>query len=120
MISHIGVAMLYVSDQQESVDFYVDKFGFTKTTDAEMFPGARWIEVKPPNGPTTIAIHNAEAFGRKPGEGAYLTFACDDIEATVNELRAAGVTVTDPVTEPWGTYAKADGPDGHEIQIHQK
>lgn len=120
MITHVGVAMLYVGDQQESVHFYVNKFGFTKTTDTEMMPGVRWIEVTPPGGQTTIAIHQADAFGRQPGEGAYLTFACDDIEATVAELRDRGVEVTDPVAEPWGTYAKASGPDGHEIQIHQK
>lgn len=120
MITHIGVAMLYVSDQRESVDFYVNKLGFRKIVDQEMFPGARWIEVAPPGAETTIAIHDAATFGRQPGEGAYLTFACNDIHATVTELRNAGVTVTDPIVEPWGTYIKAHGPDGHEIQIHQK
>ncbi|KAB2352278.1 VOC family protein [Actinomadura rudentiformis] len=120
MITHIGVAILYVSDQQETVDFYVEKLGFNKTTDAEMFAGTRWIEVTPPSGQTTIAIHDAATFGKQPGEGAYLTFTCDDIQATVAELREAGVTVTDPVEEPWGTYAHVDGPDGHQIQIHQK
>ncbi|GGS62164.1 lactoylglutathione lyase [Planobispora rosea] len=120
MITHIGVAVLYVSDQQESVDFYVEKLGFTKTTDAEMSEGTRWIEVTPPNGQTAIAIHDAAAFGKQPGEGAYLTFTCDDIQATVDGLRNAGVTVTDPTEEPWGIYAHIDGPDGHRIQIHQK
>ncbi|GAA2598581.1 VOC family protein [Actinomadura fulvescens] len=120
MITHIGVAMLYVSDQQESVDFYVEKLGFTKTTDAEMFEGTRWIEVTPPNGQTSMAIHDAATFGKRPGEGAYLTFTCDDLQATVAELRGRGVTVTDPTEEPWGTYALVEGPDGHQIQIHQK
>ncbi|MFG1946361.1 VOC family protein [Nonomuraea sp. NPDC048826] len=120
MISHVGVAMLYVGDQQETVDFFVNTFGFAKTTDAEMMPGVRWIEVTPPNGQTTIAVHDAATFGKQPGEGAYLTYACDDLAATVAELRARGAEVTDPVEEPWGTYAKVTGPDNHEIQIHQK
>lgn len=120
MITHISVAVMYVSDQQKSVDFYVDKLGFTKTTDAEMWPGARWVEVTPPGGQTSITIHSAADFGRKAGEGAYLTFACDDIASTLQQLRAAGVTVTDPVEEPWGTYIKATDPDGHEVMISKK
>ncbi|MFC6580370.1 VOC family protein [Planomonospora parontospora] len=114
------MAVLYVSDQQESVDFYVGKLGFKKTADAEMPEGTRWIEVTPPNGQTAMAIHDAAASGKQPGEGAYLTFTCDDIRATVGELRNAGVTVTDPIEAPWGTYAHVEGPDGHRIQIHQK
>ncbi|MGW6505511.1 VOC family protein [Nonomuraea angiospora] len=120
MITHINVAVMYVADQQQSVDFYVDKLGFTKTVDAEMWPGARWVEVKPPNGQTSITLHSAEAFGKKPGAGAYLTFACDDIDETVRQLREVGVTVTDPVKEAWGTYIKATDPDGHEVMISKK
>ncbi|MEU6784443.1 VOC family protein [Nonomuraea angiospora] len=120
VITHINVAVMYVADQQRSVDFYVDKLGFTKTVDAEMWPGARWVEVKPPNGQTSITLHSAEAFDKKPGEGAYLTFACDDIDETVRQLRALGVTVTDPVEESWGTYIKATDPDGHEVMISKK
>ncbi|PZG53899.1 lactoylglutathione lyase [Spongiactinospora gelatinilytica] len=88
MITHISVAVMYVTDQQRSVDFYVGKLGFTKTMDAEKWPGARWVEVTPPGGQTSITLHSAAAFGKSPGEGAYLTFACDDIDATVTQLRA--------------------------------
>lgn len=69
---------------------------------------------------TSIVLSSAEAFGKQPGEGAYLHFACDDIHATVSDLRAAGVTVTDPEQQPWGTFAKASDPDGHEVQIKQR
>lgn len=120
MITHVSVAVMYVADQERSVDFYIDKLGFEKLVDQEMFPGARWIEVRPPQGQTSIVLSSAEAFDKEPGEGAYLTFACDDIVATVEELRAVGVEVTDPVEEPWGTYCKATDPDGHEVQIAQK
>lgn len=120
MITHIDVAVMYVADQQRSVDFYVGKLGFTKTVDAEMWPGARWVEVKPPHGQTSITLHSAEAFGKKPGEGAYLIFACDDIDETVRRLRELGVTVTDPVKEPWGTYIKVTDPDGHEVMVCKK
>jgi predicted enzyme related to lactoylglutathione lyase len=82
--------------------------------------GSRWLEVVPPKGQTSVVLSSAAAFDKQPGEGAYLTFACDDIQATVNELRARGVSVTDPIEEPWGTYIKATDPDGHQVQISQK
>ena len=120
MITPVSVAVMYVADQERSLEFYVGKLGFEELVDEEMFPGARWIEVRPPHGQTSIVLSSAKAFDKEPGEGAYLTFACDDIVATVEQLRAAGVEVTDPVEEPWGTYCKATDPDGHEVQIAQK
>jgi len=120
MITHVGAAVMYVADQDASLEFYVDKLGFTKKVDEEIFPGARWLELVPPKGQTSVVLSSAAAFDKQPGEGAYLTFACDDIQTTVKELRERGVTVTDPVEEPWGTYVKATDPDGHQVQIAQK
>jgi lactoylglutathione lyase len=110
VISHVSVAVMYVADQDKSLDFYVGKFGFAKKIDEEMWPGARWVEVVPPKGQTSIVLSSAAAFDKQPGEGAYLTFACDDIHSTVKELRERGVTVTDPVEEPWGDIHQGDGP----------
>jgi lactoylglutathione lyase len=117
VISHVKSAVMYVGDQQRSLDFYTGKLGFAKVVDEEMWPGARWVEVLPPGGQTSIVLSSAVAFGKRPGEGAFLTFACDDVHATCRELRAAGVEVTDPVEEAWGTYIKATDPDGHHVQI---
>jgi lactoylglutathione lyase len=66
-----------------------------------------------------IVLSSAAKFDKEQG-GAYVTFACDDIHTTVRELRELGVTVTDPVEEPWGTYIKGTDPDGHQVQISQK
>lgn len=120
MITHVSVAVMYLSDQDASLEFHVNKLGFDKTIDEEMWPGARWLEIVPPKGQTSIVLSNTAAFEKQPGEGAFLTFACDHIDTTVKELREGGVTVTDPVEEPWGTYIKATDPDGHQVQIAQK
>lgn len=120
MITHVGTAMLYVADQQVSLRFYRDVLGFSVVSDENMGGGFRWLELAPPDGSTTIALHNADSAGKEAGEGAYLTFACDDIWATVDELRTRGAKVTDPDEQSWGAYAFIDGPDGHQVQIHQK
>ena len=120
MITHVSKAIMYVADQDRSLDFYVHRLGFEKIVDEEMWPGARWVELRPPSAQTSIVLSAAEQFDKTPGEGAYLTFACDDIHDTVKQLRAAGVEVTDPVKEPWGTYIKATDPDGHGFQISEQ
>lgn len=111
---------MYVADQQRSEDFYVGQLGFTKVTDEEMVPGARWLEVRPPGGQTSLVLSSAEAFGKQPGEGAYLHFASEDVHETAKQLREAGVTVTDPEEQPWGTFIRATDPDGHQVQITQQ
>ena len=120
MITHVGTAMLYVSDQEESLRFYRDLLGFRVVTDVAMGPGARWLELAPPGGTTTITLHDAALDGKRPGEGAYLTFVCDDVATTVAELRARGARVSAPEVQPWGTFAFVDGPDGHRVQFHTK
>ncbi|MGB3827516.1 MAG: VOC family protein [Ornithinimicrobium sp.] len=120
MITHIGTAMLYVSDQEASLAFYRDLLGFSVVTDQDMGNDARWLELSTPEGSTTIALHDAARDGKQPGEGAYLTFACDDVTATVEELRSKGADVSEPHEQPWGTFAFVEGPDQHRVQIHQK
>lgn len=120
MITNVASAVLYVGDQEEALAFYRDVLGFDVVTDADMGGGARWIEVRPPGARTSIALSAAAAFGRAPGEGAHLTFTADDVAATVAELRSKGATVSDPISEPWGTYATVDAPDGHQVQFHER
>ncbi|WP_280268103.1 VOC family protein [Nocardia wallacei] len=117
MITHVSHAVMYVADQAASLRFYTEQLGFELLRDEEMFPGARWIEVVPPGARTSIVLSAAATFDKKPGEGAYLHFACDDIHATRAQLAAAGVAVTDVTTEPWGTYIQATDPDGHQVMI---
>ncbi|RDI44643.1 VOC family protein [Nocardia mexicana] len=117
MITRISHAVMYVADQAASVRFYVQQLGFELVRDDEMFPGARWVEVVPPGAQTSIVLSPAAAFGKQPGEGAYLHFACDDVHATRERLSAAGVEVSDVTVEPWGTYFTAADPDGNQVMI---
>lgn len=120
MITNVAAAVLYVGDQDEALAFYRDILGFDLVTDADMGGGARWIEVRPHGAQTSIVLSAASASGKDPGEGAHLTFTADDVAATVAELRSRGATVSDPVSEPWGTYATVEAPDGHRLQFHER
>ena len=120
MITSIASAILYVSDQDEALAFYRDILGFEVIMDADMGAGARWLEVKPPHAQTSIVLSAAEPFGKQPGDGAFLTFAADDVAETVAQLRARGAVTSDVVREPWGTYATVDAPDGHKLQFNER
>jgi lactoylglutathione lyase len=118
MITRIHWAMLAVADQDTMVEFFVDKLGFDKRTDAEMWPGARWIEVAPKGERTGLVLSSAAAFGREPSTEYPVGFSCADLPGTVEQLRAAGLSVTDPVTEPWGTYVRITDPEGRQLLVN--
>jgi len=126
VITHVSGTVMYVADQDASRAFYVDRLGFRVVRDEEIGPGDRWLEVVPPGGQTSIVLAAAADFGRQPGEGAELAFACEDIHATVRQLREAGVKITDPLEVPWGRTgasikaAKTTDPDGNDIVIAER
>lgn len=113
MISQLNVVTLYVADAERSLDFFVRQLGFEKRTEVEMSPGRWWHEIGLPGTETAVAILRAADFDRMPAPGLTFTVYCDDVPATVAELRAVGVAVTDPKEEPWGTFAQCADPDGH-------
>jgi len=120
VIARVASAILVVGDQDAMVAFFVDKLGFATTTDGEMWPGARWIEVTPPGGGTGVVLSAAKDFEREPDQQYPMTFACADLAATATELRAAGVEVTDPVTEPWGSYIRVTDPEGRQLLVNDR
>ena len=120
MITAVASCVLYVSDQVTALEFYRDTLGFDVVMDADMGEGGRWLEVKPTGAQTSIVLSAAAAFGREPGEGAFLTFAADDVDATVLQLRARGATTSDVTREPWGTFATVDAPDGDKLQFNER
>lgn len=121
MITHVNNVVVYVTDQDRALDFYVGKLGFEKRTDAEMSPGRRWLEVLPPGAQTGVALLKGEDFERDQQAAlAPLTFSCDDAQKTYEQLHARGVEVSEPVTEPWNTYLRLTDPDGHVLIVGQR
>jgi catechol 2,3-dioxygenase-like lactoylglutathione lyase family enzyme len=65
--------------------------------------------------PAELAVHPAEDGGRHE-----LYLMCDDIHATLAELRDKGVEVARDVTdERWGRLAAIRLPDGSELAIYE-
>ena len=104
-----GVHAVVFSSKAEKVRaFFADTLGL-EFVDA----GGGWPIFALP--PAELAVHPAE------GEGSHQLFLmCDDVHATLAELRAKGVEVASDVSDQgWGMLAAVRLPDGTELGIYE-
>ena len=104
-----GVHAIVFSREAEQVrTFLKDVLGLS-SIDA----GGGWLIFALP--PAELAVHPADGDGRHE-----LYLMCDDIHATLAELRGKGVEVARDVTDQgWGLLAAIRLPDGSEFPIYQ-
>jgi catechol 2,3-dioxygenase-like lactoylglutathione lyase family enzyme len=133
MITKLSHATLYVTDQDEALEFYTKKLGFEVRTDATM-EGFRWLTVGArdqrdleivlmrlaPGGPWDAeTVAQLQALLAKGGLGGGV-FEADDCRKTYEELRAKGVEFTSPPTErPYGVEATFKDPFGNWFSLTQ-
>ena len=118
-IGAIGLVIIPSTDQDRSVEFYVQDLGFEKRTDVAFGEGYRWIEVYPPSGTTGIAL-------APPREGTPavvqtgISLTTGDIDATYAQLQSRGVDVDAEVArmgEPVPPMFWFRDPDGNTLLI---
>ena len=106
-----------VRDQDRAMDFYSTVLGLTKQMDVPIGGGARWIELTPPSGGTTIALTLASP-DTPAGVETGIRFLARDADALHADLRAGGVDVDEvlrwPGVPPMFAFRDADG-NGMEI-----
>lgn len=121
-ITHVGIVSIHVRDLDAAIDFYTQKLGFQKTTDAPMGPGMRWVEVTPPGAQTrlTLITEGSPAFeADRIGKSIATTFEVTDFEATCAALQAAGVRFrNEPKKELFGWWAEILDADGNVLGLH--
>ena len=104
-----GMHAIVFSPEAEKVrDFFADVIGLS-CVDA----GGGWLIFALP--PAELAVHPADGESRHQ-----LYLMCDDIHATLAELRARGAEVAQEVSDQrWGLVAAIRLPDGTEFPIYQ-
>ena len=117
MIEKIALTGVWVSDQNVSRSFYVDKLGFEIKKDTVMENGSRWIEVVPSGGETSLTLVKPYLNQKYASVGVFtnIVFACDDIDTTFEQLKSKGVEfVEEPSLQEWGMkQALFKDPDGN-------
>ena len=118
-IDTIGLVMIPSSDQDKSIEFYVETLGFEKRTDIPFGGAYRWVEVYPPTGTTGIALappREQDPTGVQTG----ISLATADIEATHAHLRSAGIDVDAEISrmgDPVPPMFWFRDPDGHTLLV---
>ncbi len=113
-ITHLGTVIIPVSDQDQAIEFYVDKLGFEKRSDIPFGRGDRWVEVAPPGAATTIALMPPQE-GEPLGVDTRVAFTSEDVDGDHAALQARGVDVDEAVMRmgapvpPMFFFRDADG-----------
>ena len=121
-LREISLVIVPVSNQDESIAFYVDKLGLEKRTDQEFGGGMRWVEVYAPVGTTGVALALPPPGKEVTPQQTGITFQTDDIDATHAEFKAAGVDVDAEVMRmgsPVPDMFSVRDPDGHSLLVVQ-
>jgi predicted enzyme related to lactoylglutathione lyase len=118
-IGAIGLVIIPSSDQDRSVEFYVQDLGFEKRTDVAFGEGYRWVEVYPPSGTTGIALAPPRE-GTPAGVQTGISLTTGDIDASYAQLQSRGVDVDAEVArmgEPVPPMFWFRDPDGNTLLI---
>jgi catechol 2,3-dioxygenase-like lactoylglutathione lyase family enzyme len=104
-----GVHAIVFSPEAEQVRAFFRDVLSLPSVDA----GGGWLIFALP--PAELAVHPADGDSRHE-----LYLMCDDIQATLAELRGKGVEVTrDVADQGWGLVAAIRLPDGSELSIYE-
>jgi catechol 2,3-dioxygenase-like lactoylglutathione lyase family enzyme len=142
MIQKMSHATIYVLDQDQAKDFYVNKLGFEAKADYTAPNGFRWLTVVPKgqsefeiallkvgsaappesNGAAETSKKDIEAMAALLKKGWLSTgaFQTADCRKTSAELKAKGVEfVSEPKDEFWGVTAVIKDPFGNYFSMTQ-
>jgi len=134
MIQRLSHTTLFVTDQDEAKEFYIDKLGFEVRMDNSM-GNFRWLTVGPKGQPDfQIILMKLAAFGRMTAENAEAmkhlisagmvaagVFETADCRQTYEELKARGVDFPSPPEEKfYGIEAVFQDPSGNRFSLTQR
>ena len=105
--------LLYTSEPEAVRELLRDVFGWPNV-DA----GGGWLIFGLP--PAELGVHPAEGPMYEGGTQHQFSLMCDDIVATVTDLRAKGVEVRgEPQEERWGLATTIVLPGGLDVMLYQ-
>jgi len=132
MTTTLNVTSVKVLDQDDALDFYVNKLGLEKAADIKQGP-FRWLTVRFPGDSVEIFLEQPgpplhdEATAAQlrelitKGAVSSLVFRSDDVRGLYETLQARGVTdfTQEPIEHSYGTDMGIRDPFGNAIRILQ-
>src|SRR5579871_1567482 len=107
--------MLYSSQAEELRRFIRDKLGFPFTD-----VGGGWLIFDLPAAEMGCHETDAQSKDGKPSGTHHISFYCDDIQQTVNELKGRGVEFVDEITDVgYGLATHFRVPGDFTVELYQ-
>ena len=122
VITGIVSTSVFVKDQQESLNFWIEKLGFEVICDIKLESNIRWVEIAPISSNSSINLYPKSLISKKDLKPMpMIVFRTDDIRNTFKNLKAKGVTFSrNPLKSILGIYAMFKDLDGNEFLILEK
>jgi lactoylglutathione lyase len=122
VITGIASTSIFVKDQQESLNFWVDKVGFEVICDLLLESNFRWVEIAPRSSDSSMNLYPKSLISKKDLKPMpVIVFRTNDIHSTFNNLKAKGVTFSrTPLKSILGIHAMFKDIDGNEFLILEK
>lgn len=134
MIQRMSHVPIFVLDQEEAKDFYVNKLGFELHTDVDMGDGIKWITVNVPGqkeleiilmGTTASPALDEDGCKvirelLKAGKMGACAFDTEDCQKTYEELKSKGVEfLSEPEDQFYGVEAVFKDNSGNWFSLTQ-
>ena len=126
MINQVGQIMLYVNNQDETVQFWTEKVGFQIIAEENNGNGFRWIEIAPAKeAGTSIVLHDKALIAKMQPElnlnTPSLMFFSNDLDRLYKDLSEKNVTVGQVVDLPTGrAFNFADNENNYFAVMERK
>jgi uncharacterized glyoxalase superfamily protein PhnB len=129
MFNDITHSRVFVTDQDEALDFYVDKLGLEVSADVDL-EVMRWLTVRAPGSDHNILLEKASSSFRDEatakeieqlmakGDACMFILQTEDCHGAFDQLKAKGVEVIEePVDRFYGIDCAVRDPFGNHIRI---
>ena len=131
MFKDITHSRVFVNNQDEARDFYVDKLGLEVSADVDL-EVMRWLTVRVPGSGHNVLLEQSDASFRdessaeqikelmSKGDACMFILETEDCHATFDDMKAKGVEIIEEPTERfYGTDGAIRDPFGNHIRITQ-
>ncbi|MCM3601238.1 VOC family protein [Robertmurraya korlensis] len=123
IINKVGKITVYVEDQEQAKEFWLNKLGFVLKLEQPMGPNMKWIEVGPSDDEfTTIILYSKSAMEQQqPSKVAHpsILFSTTDIDSSYEKMTQNGVKVGEMLRMPFGTMFTFYDQDDNEYLLRE-
>ena len=129
MFNAITHSRVFVNDQDEALDFYVNKLGLEVSADVDL-EFMRWLTVRAPGSEHNILLEKADSSFRdessaelikelmSKGDACMFILQTEDCQGSFDNLKSQGVEVIEePVDRFYGVDCAVRDPFGNHIRI---